>query len=94
MEEPFVFVAERAVPELGIQEGERVIVRPGTRYPVVVQRDVAPNYGLVLLALETGELRALTPTSPDALRAAVGMDGPPPPPPRTRRSRRYLSVLR
>lgn len=91
--EPFVFVAERAVPELGIQAGERVVVRPGTQYPVIVQRDVAPNYGLILLAFEVGELRPLTPTSLDALRAAVGMDAPPPPSSRIRRPRRHLSVL-
>lgn len=92
--EPFVFVAEQAVPELGIKAGERVVVRPGTRYPVVVQRDVPANYGLILLAFEVGELRALTPTSPDALRAAVGLDGPPQPSSRTPRDRRWLSVLR
>lgn len=92
--EPFVFVAERAVPELGVQAGERIVVRPGADYPVVVQRDAPPNYGLLLLALEAGDLRPLTPISPDALRAAVGMDGPPRPLAPHPRRWRGLSVIR
>lgn len=92
--EPFVFIAEEEVPELGIHVGERVVVRPGAKFPVVVQRDLPPNYGLILLAAEAGQLSPLTPAAtPAALRAVVGLGAPPP---RSLRPRpqRWLSILR
>jgi len=71
-QEPAVLIAERAVPELGIQAGERVVVRPGTQYPVVIQRDVPPNYTSLRSALEAGELRPLTANAAALLRSAQG----------------------
>lgn len=67
-----MFVAERPVPELGIQVGERVVVRPGTRYPVVIQRDVSPNYASLRSALEAGELQPLTRNAAATLRTVQG----------------------
>lgn len=67
-----MLIAERAVPELGIQAGERVVVRPGTRYPVVIQRDVPPNYASLRSALEAGELRPLTANAAAMLRTVPG----------------------
>lgn len=94
--EPFVYIARRAVPELGIQPGEEVVVEPGSFRPVVVQRQVPTNYGLLLLAAEAGDLKPLTPTdSPLRLRAAVGLDRPPASLSRRRSWRaRHLKILR
>lgn len=75
--DPFVFVARRPVPELGIQVGEVVVVEPGAQRPVTVERALPPNYGLLLLASEAGDLECITPAyHPDVLRAAVGLDQP------------------
>lgn len=92
--EPFVFVAEKAVPELGIEAGDVVVVEPGADRPVTVERCLPTNYGLLLLAAESGALRHLTSHQPlDALRVAVGHHPPPSfAAPRRRRARR-LTLL-
>lgn len=92
--EPFVFVAEKAVPELGIQAGEVVVVEPGADRPVTVERALPPNYGLLLLAVENGALRHLTSHQPlDVLRVAVGQNPPPSFVGRRRRRVRRLILL-
>lgn len=76
--EPYVFVAQRAVPALGIVPGDVLIVEPGAERPVVVERPLPPNYGLILGAAESGALTSLTPHQPlAALAQAVGQHPPP-----------------
>lgn len=87
--EPFVFRAQRAVPDLGIQIGDLVVVDPGTVRPVTIERELPANYGRLLGAAECGDLDYLTPRQPlSALRQAVGQNHPPVfSEPRRRRSR-------
>lgn len=76
--EPFVFRAQRAVPEMGIEPGDLVVVDPGTTRPVTIEREITPNYGRLLGASEAGALDYLTPRQPlAALRQAVGQSPPP-----------------
>lgn len=73
--EPFVFRAQRAMPELGIEPGDLVVVDPGTERPVTIEREIPANYGRLLGASETGDLDYLTPRQPLAsLRQVVGQN--------------------
>jgi hypothetical protein len=75
--EPFVFRAQRAVPDLGIQPGDLVVVDPGTPRPVTLERDLPANYGRILGEVELGSLDYLTPhRSLSDLRQVVGQRPP------------------
>lgn len=91
--EPFVFVAEQDIPDLGVVAGDHVAVAPWRKEWLGIHRIARPNPGLILNLCADGRLRHLTPDRPlDALAQAVGSDLVPPPPPsgspRRRRGRR------
>lgn len=74
---PFVLLAVRAVPRLGIRVGDRVVWDLAESLFPTVCREI-PNTGAVLLAYEEGALEAVTPCpQPAELSAAVGFASSP-----------------
>lgn len=57
----FVLRLTRAIPRIGAQAGDRLIVRVGHPEAVVLHRVLPPNYGLVLDAIDGGELEMISP---------------------------------
>lgn len=95
---PIVLRAVRDVPALQLHAGDLVVIRPGHPRPVVIQYEIEPNYGALLLHAEEGALVPDDPAQPiprvaALLRQAVP-DPPPPPRPWRRRPNRRLTVLR
>ena len=77
--EPFVFRATRPHPHLGLWTGDQLVVEPGHATPVVLTRQLPPNYGAILLAESLGGLELVTRSLPlEALAAAVGEPCPSP----------------
>ena len=95
--DPFVFVAERDVPDLGVVAGDHLVVAPWRRDWLAIRRECHPNPGRILGLLADGALTNLTPDRPlDVLAEAVGFEPSPPgpAPQRPRRGRRLPSYLR
>ena len=68
---PYTLLALRPVLDLGIAVGDVLIVEPGAIEPVVLQRQVWPNYRRILREIETGALEPTNPSRPWAELAAV-----------------------
>lgn len=70
--EPFVLLAVRPIPSLGIRAGDHVVWDPAMDSRPSICRPI-PNTGAVLLAYEEGALEPLTPCPlPADLALAVG----------------------
>jgi hypothetical protein len=71
--EPFAFVAETDVPDLGIKVGDVVLAEPGAGHPVALWRGLPANFGRILREHEIGALRFMDdPRRLSLLAAAAG----------------------
>lgn len=57
----YVLRARHAVPSLGIEQGDRLIIEPQDIQPVVLQREIPADYDAIIAAADAG---ALTPDNP------------------------------
>lgn len=71
-----VLTLTAAVPAIGAVIGDRILVRPGHRHPLVLQRDLDDDAAPIIAALDLCEFELTSPHGPDAtletLRAVVG----------------------
>lgn len=58
-----VFRVVRSIPDLGARSGDSIVVDLSLPNPVVIRRALPPNFGRLLLELESGALEVLTPAS-------------------------------
>lgn len=61
--------------------GDVLVLRPGTDQPVLLYRDVTPNYGAILVHLSTGALSCVNAAEEDVAELLAALVSPPPPPP-------------
>lgn len=57
----FVVALQVAVPELGAEPGDQLVIEPGGDAPMVLRRKLPPNYGLVAGLLSDGSAVPITP---------------------------------
>lgn len=60
MNSAIVLILSAPVPALNAEAGDRVVIRPGHKHPIVLQRDLPTDAGATIAALDTGELKVLT----------------------------------
>ena len=77
----FVLRLTRAIPRIGARPGDRLVVRVGHEEAVILHRVLPSNYGLVLEAIDGGEVEVISPQIAacdllDQLRAVGGASPP------------------
>lgn len=94
----YVLVARRPIPQLGIRVDDRLLIEPGSPYPIIILRPGDPNAGRILLEIEDGNLEPVTGCPAlSSLAAALGSQPPPPfplPPSQFQRSTRVIPFRR
>jgi hypothetical protein len=72
-----VLTLTSAVPALGAAVGDRILIRPGHKHPLVLQRDLPDDAALIIAALDAGQFELSSPTPPPLSEILQAVSGDP-----------------
>jgi hypothetical protein len=74
-----VLVLSAPITALAAEVGDRIVIRPGHKHPIVIQRDLPENAALLIASLDAADFQLLTPHAlPEARAVLQAVAGDPP----------------